>query len=79
MLNILSLLGAAFVLLGYVMVATQRWSPTGLYFNLQNFASALLLGYVAVQTGVLGYMLLNLFGIVMSTYMLGKFVKGLHP
>lgn len=71
-LDVVSLIGAFLILLDFIMVTQKRWTPTGLWFNLTNFVASAMLLYVAVDIDNLGFIILNIFGVLVSTYNIEK-------
>ena len=64
-INIVSLVGAFLALLAYYMVSVDKWPASQRTYHWVNLISSVVLGCIAVYTGVLGYMLLNgVWGIV---------------
>lgn len=72
MIDVASTVGATLVLLGFFMVTQKHWTPTGLWFNLTNLAASSILMYVAIETDVLGFQILNAFGIILALVNLAR-------
>ena len=57
--QIISLLGAVLVLVGYVGHQTKRLNPLGIFYNLVNAAGAALLLYAALRPFQIGFTIME--------------------
>lgn len=58
--EIIGILGASLILLGFVQVATNKWNGKSFYYETCNLAGAVLLGIYAYHKTAYTYIVLNL-------------------
>lgn len=74
--QIVSLAGAAFILIGYIGHQFKWLDSNGVTYNLVNAAGAAMLAYVALHPFSAGFLILEGTWTVVSVYALGKALRG---